>query len=319
VPSNNFVPSAMTGQQSNSSPSVLTQAAIVGVACASELTFFYPTWVAAKRLGAGLGWPRGRELYRGSVAVWLSYFPTLACDDLATRLLQPSISSTTSGRLGASGEQLIASAVAGAAAGLIVGAPTEGVVTRAHCLNIPVIQCLRETLQSKNGVRRLLLPHGQAAMVGREVPFSVGVFFLRDYFSAFFHGHEHHHHHTSSEPTKATSTGAKWWAEEVAASTATAVALNIFAHPPSALLALQQGHEMPIRTALKTLYSNGGLLGFYVGFGARTFTMCGSMFMIPTVMRLGAAFFADDHHVSPKVEVKHRREEVNETGLMNVA
>lgn len=312
----------MTGQTDGSSPGVFTQAAIVGVACASELVFFYPTWVAAKRLGAGLGWPRGRELYRGSVAVWLSYFPTLACDDLATRMLQPTIASSTSGKLGASGEQLIASAFAGAAAGLVVGAPTEGIVTRAHCLNIPVIQCLKDTLQSKNGLRRLLLPYGQAAMVGREVPFSVGVFFLRDYFSAFFHGHEHQHHqaHEKQQP-KPAPTGAKWWAEEVATSTSTAICLNIFAHPPSAILALQQGHEMPLRTALKTLYSNGGLLGFYIGFGARTFTMCGSMFVIPTVMRLGSAFFADStHQVAQKLEINHHVGQASDgVGLLNVA
>ncbi|CAE8687426.1 unnamed protein product, partial [Polarella glacialis] len=212
--------------------------------------------------------------------VWLSYFPTLACDDVCTRMLTPAFAEVMP-RLGPSGQQLMSSAVAGALAGLIVCAPTEGVVTRAHCEGRSVTEMLRLSLRQENGLQRLLMPYGQVAMVGREVPFSVGIFFLRDRFVSAFHG---------SSQGKGSSL--RWWAEEASASAACATTVNLVSHPPSAILALQQGRDISLSSACKALYARGGLIGFYVGFTARTVSIAGSMFVVPTVMELGSSLLS---------------------------
>lgn len=262
----------------------ILKAGLVGAGCGVDLALCYPLWVAAKRLGAGLGWPRGREMYRGVLPVWASYFPALACDDLSCRYLQPALHRVSPVPCSKDVEQLVAATVAGAVAGIVVAAPTEGVVTRAHCLGISCSQTLLQALQTRRGLRSILLPYGQAAMVGREVPFSVGIFFLRDWLSNIFHRPVSQGSESQSQEVPGLSM--RFCLNEVATASCSAFSINLVSHPPSVVLALQQAKNMPLKQALRQIYSNGGFRGFYVGFVARTVALTGSMAILPAFIRL---------------------------------
>jgi hypothetical protein len=109
-------------------------------------------------------------------------------------------------------------------------------------------------------------------MVGREVPFCIGVFFLRDHIAKWCH--ERLHRDSSMQ----------YWCGELASSMACATAVNIPAHPPSVVLAWQQAREVRLQDALSQIYTTSGLRGFYVGFVSRSCSLGGAMFVLPTIL-----------------------------------
>lgn len=253
---------------------MLPQTAMVGIATAADLALNYPLWIVAKRVAAGLAMPRGRELYKGAGVVWLAYFPTVALDEQFSRSLIAGVTAVAP-RLGHEGKELAACAAAGAISGLVVAAPVENIVTRAHYTNTSVPKALLNSLRVR-GVVNTLCPFGQAMMVGREVPFSVGIFFLRDHLAQWCH---------KRLDSANSGSSLHFWGGELASSLACATAVNAPAHPPSVILAWQQAREVNLSDACRQIYAHGGgLRGFYAGFVARSVSIGGAMFVVPTVL-----------------------------------
>jgi len=261
------------------STSTALRGALVGVACAADVVFNYPLWITSKRLGAGLGAPRGREIYKGGGTVWLSLFPTMACEDFCSRFLVPAVRAVAPS-IGHTGEELVAAAAGGVLAGVAVAAPIENLVTRAHRDGTSIGAVLRTSWRAE-GIVGIAMPLGQAAMVGREVPWAVGCFFFRDYLAQMCHS-------AADDPRvlgKASShRSVRWWAEEVISSMACSTLVGIVSHPSTVVLAQQQAHDLPFSVAIRKIYNNGGARGFYVGFISRAVSIGGSMFVIPTVL-----------------------------------
>mmetsp|Transcript_114674 Transcript_114674/g.180528 ORF Transcript_114674/g.180528 Transcript_114674/m.180528 type:complete len:290 (-) Transcript_114674:97-966(-) len=266
----------MTGNQEHGSSSTLAQTALVGVATAADLAINFPTWIIAKRLGAGLTLPRLSEMYKGSGTVWSAYFPTVACEERFSHSLTSAVGAMVPS-LGHQGKELAACAAAGAISGLVVAAPVENLVTRAHATEVSLGDALRTSLQ-RGGLFGTLCPYGQAMMVGREIPFSIGVFFLRDHIAQWCH------------KRLGRDSSFQYWSGELASSMACATIVNIPAHPPSVVLAWQQAREVCLSDALRQIYSKSGLRGFYKGFVSRSISIGGAMFVVPTVLAYDQAF-----------------------------
>merc|ERR1719428_1433432 len=157
---------------------MVKRTALVGLGSGADIVVNYPLWITAKRLGAGLSWPSVAEVYKGGGLLWASQFPTIACEDLGSRALVPCVRSMFGSSLSIDVEHAIAAGAAGALAGVVVASPTENVVTRAHKTGSSTLVATLDI--AKRGPRQALLPRGVAAMMGREIPFSLGLFFLKD-------------------------------------------------------------------------------------------------------------------------------------------
>jgi len=127
-------------------------------------------------------------------------------------------------------------------------------------------------------------------MVGREVPFAVGIFYLAEKSKELFHGRR-----ASKDNSWSLKSCIRWSLEEAAASVTCAAAVNIFSHPPSVVLARQQGLRIPLGQALREVYAQGALRGFYLGFVARTLSIAGSMWVVPLVLSLGSPWSSKAH------------------------
>lgn len=252
---------------------------VVGVACGADVLFNYPLWITSKRLAAGMRWPRGTEIYKGGGTVWLSLFPTMACEDFCSRFLVPAVRSVAPS-IGKNGEELVAAAAGGILGGVAIAAPIENLVTRAHRDQVSVGRALRACYRSE-GIFGVTMPLGQAAMVGREVPWAVGCFFFRDYLAQRCHG-------VHSGSSSSSGRSLRWWAEELVSSMACSTLVGIVSHPSTVVLAQQQANDMRFMEAVRSIHKSGGARGFYVGFIPRALSIGGSMFVIPTVLSFGS-------------------------------
>mmetsp|Transcript_106587 Transcript_106587/g.244043 ORF Transcript_106587/g.244043 Transcript_106587/m.244043 type:complete len:186 (-) Transcript_106587:187-744(-) len=143
----------------------LPRPAVMGLAAVCDITFNYPLWIVAKRTGAGLPLPRSvTETYKGGGLLWFSLFPTTAVEDGMTTLGAQSLGGAVS------------AAVSGGVAAVCVTSQVETLITRAHAMDGSLKGAFDKTWADA-GLRGLLLPYGMAAMVGREVPFALGLFF----------------------------------------------------------------------------------------------------------------------------------------------
>jgi len=122
-------------------------------------------------------------------------------------------------------------------------------------------------------------------MVGREIPFSLGLFFLKEHVARYWHGEQ-----GAPAEVPARSSVASWWAAELASSLSTSALTNVVAHPASVILALQQAHDLSLGNALARAWGNGGLRGFYTGFVSRTVAIAGTLTVVPLVISQGAVF-----------------------------
>eukprot|EP00928_Gymnodinium_smaydae_P032133 TRINITY_DN23351_c0_g1_i1.p1 TRINITY_DN23351_c0_g1~~TRINITY_DN23351_c0_g1_i1.p1 ORF type:complete len:299 (-),score=37.02 TRINITY_DN23351_c0_g1_i1:180-1076(-) len=278
-----------------SSVSMAGRFALVMGACSLDQLISYPVWISAKRFGAGMPWPRSiAESYKGAGLILAAYVPTVCVEDGVANLISPVLRRIAPG-LGHEGEELASSVCAGAIAGAFVAAPTENLVTRAHSLEQSVARVTRETLQ-REGLRGICLPYGMLACVGREVPFCVGIFFLRNRIVKQFHdwcGHDLSEESRNDDATKRSLPSLRWFGAELAGSLASSSVLNVVSHPPSVVLAMQQAHGMPIRDAMARIYSLGFFRGFYAGYALRTIAIGGSMFILPTCLRVGGAYLQE--------------------------
>lgn len=261
----------------------LRRGALVGLGAAGDIAINYPLWIIAKRVAAGLGWPAARDLYKGGGLLWLSLGPTFVCEDLCSRLLVPPATSAAARiglALGSEGEAALAAAAAGAVAGIAVAAPIENVLTRAHKTGFSTRDAARDI--TRGGIISTMMPRGMAAMVGREVPFSLGLFFLKERVA------RHFHKLAGTDQAHSGSSGAhaQWWCTELTASLTTSTVCNIPAHPPSVVLALQQAHDLQFRDALARACATGWR-GFYAGFAARTVAIAGTMTVVPLILARG--------------------------------
>mmetsp|Transcript_33019 Transcript_33019/g.77179 ORF Transcript_33019/g.77179 Transcript_33019/m.77179 type:complete len:321 (+) Transcript_33019:187-1149(+) len=271
-------------------PSAATQVMLVALATGCDQTINYPMWILAKRIGAGLGWPRVGDLYKGCAALYLTYFPTVAVEDASTRVLTDSLTRLAPS-LGDQGREVLAAACGGVAAGVLVANPTENIVVKAHARDTGVADACRYIWQ-KGGLRGMLCPYGSTAMMLREAPFSAGLFYLRDRMATFFHGQS-----TNSALAGGSKSRTRWWAEEFAGSIACAAIVNVASHPASVVLAMQQAYDITTREALRRLWSEGGLRSFYRGYLPRSATLGGTMFTVPTMMSLGASHLGRWEHL----------------------
>merc|ERR1712107_77398 len=119
--------------------------------------------------------------------------------------------------------------------------------------------------------------------VGREIPFSLGVWFLKERVGHRFHAMAGSRTDTSS----GVGAHAYWWTTELCASLTTSALCNIPAHPPSVILALQQAHGYKLNDAVSRAWDNGGWRGFYAGYLVRTIAIAGTMTVVPLILSRG--------------------------------
>ena len=100
----------------------------VAAASGADMVVNFPLWIAAKRLSAGLPLPRLGEIYKGSGALYLAFFPMMVVEDWATGV----VDRTLGGRLGDESRHLVSACASGPAAAVLVGSQVEGLITRAH-------------------------------------------------------------------------------------------------------------------------------------------------------------------------------------------
>mmetsp|Transcript_24456 Transcript_24456/g.44874 ORF Transcript_24456/g.44874 Transcript_24456/m.44874 type:complete len:312 (-) Transcript_24456:87-1022(-) len=274
-------------------PSGFTQVMLVALATGCDQILNYPMLILSKRLAAGIGCPRLADLYKGCAAIYCTYCPTVAVEDQCTRLFSNVICRITTS-LGEDGREVLSAACGGAAAGVLVANPTESIVVKAHARNCGVMDACR-TVWRQGGARGLLCPHGSLAMMSREAPFTMGLFFLRDRMASFFHG-EGLTDSSSSSSSSDTSRW-RWWAQEMAGSMACATIVNIPSHPASVVLAMQQAYDLSPSEACRRLYHEGGLKAFYRGYLARSTCLAGTMFIVPAVLSLGASHLGRWEHL----------------------
>jgi hypothetical protein len=269
----------------------LQRGALVGVGAFADVAVNTPLWISAKRIAAGLGYPRVREMYKGSSLLWFSIGPTFMLEDLCSRVMVPiarNCASKIGVTLGSEGEEAVAAAGSGAVGGVLVASPIENVVVRGHRNSVPIGVAARRIF-AEGGLHGLLLPKGAAAMVCREIPFAFGLFFFRERVA------ERWRVWTASDVEKQGSVKAagRWWIGELGASLTTSALVNIFAHPASVVLAQQQAYDVRFSTALARAQAqgNGSLLrGLFKGFVLRTVSIAGTMTVVPMVLSKGHLF-----------------------------
>mmetsp|Transcript_2180 Transcript_2180/g.5545 ORF Transcript_2180/g.5545 Transcript_2180/m.5545 type:complete len:329 (+) Transcript_2180:86-1072(+) len=298
------------GEERLPAPSGFTQVMLVAMATGCDQILNYPMLILSKRLAAGLGCPRFADLYKGCAAIYCTYMPTVAVEDQCTRLFSSAICRITT-CLSEDFREVLSAACGGAAAGVLVANPTESIVIKAHARNTGVMDACRAVWR-QGGARGLLCPHGSIAMMSREAPFTMGLFFLRDRMANFFHGegspdissssrsssdaHGEQHVHLSSV-TPGGANRWRWWSQELAGSIACAGVVNIPSHPASVVLAMQQAYDLTPREACRRLYHEDGLKAFFRGYLARTAALAGTMFIVPAVLSLGASHLGRWEHL----------------------
>lgn len=210
--------------------------------------------------------------------MWAGYLPTVTLEEWLSRQFSNILPLSVKSGLGTSGTELFSSVCAGAAAGVWIAAPIEYQITQSHMRNQRIDYTIIETAKKK-GIFKCVAPYGQAAMAGREIPFTVGLFFLRERIGRTVD--------SIFPPLHGLSTWKKscvWWSGQFSGSMITAMTIQIFAHPPSVLLALQQGRDLTLRQASSKIWLTFGWRGFYAGFVARTVSITGAALVFPIVM-----------------------------------
>lgn len=239
----------------------------------------YPLWIVAKRVGAGLGWPTSiRYYYRGSGLMWSGFFPTIAMEEFCSRRLQNALPVTLQTRLGHDGTEMVASVCAGTIAGICIAAPIEYQITQGHVRRQRIYQAIMHSVK-RVGLLGCIAPYGQVAMACREIPFTVGLFFLRDRFARIAFDVL-----PSENGLPTWKRNFIWFIGKFSSSAATAMSIQIFSHPPSVLLAQQQGHDLTMKQAFSKIYHTHGWRGFYAGFIARTTSFTGTALVFSVVM-----------------------------------
>lgn len=117
-------------------------------------------------------------------------------------------------------------------------------------------------------------------MMGREIPFSLGLFFLKDrahdLCSKWFN---------CSAPASSFRNAAYAQTADVLASLGTAAVCGLVSQPASVILALQQADDLPLSKALTQINREGITRGFYKGYVPRTIAIAGSLFVFPLIFR----------------------------------
>ena len=148
------------------------EARAVNVAAASgaDMVVNFPLWIAAKRLSAGLPLPRLGEIYKGSGALYLAFFPMMVVEDWATGV----VDRTLGGRLGDESRHLVSACASGPAAAVLVGSQVEGLITRAHGVGhrrhvdgIAVVQHFVQEAEDEEARAVAAAKHGVARADGR--------------------------------------------------------------------------------------------------------------------------------------------------------
>jgi hypothetical protein len=261
----------------------LKRGVLVGLGAGTDMAFNYPLWCVAKRLGAGLGWPSIREVYKGVGLLWASQFPTVACEDLGSRALVPFVRQVCGGSLSSDAEHAAAAGAAGALAGVAIASPTENVVTRAHKTGQSTSLAAKEVI--RGGLKQTLLPRGAAAMVGREIPFAMGLFYLKDRASQLCHKR-----FDCPAEASVVKRGIYWTIADVFASAGTAALCGVVSQPASVVLSLQQADDLPLRKALTQISREGITRGFYKGYIPRTISITGCLIVYPLVFDNASVF-----------------------------
>eukprot|EP00929_Paragymnodinium_shiwhaense_P074454 TRINITY_DN38110_c0_g1_i1.p1 TRINITY_DN38110_c0_g1~~TRINITY_DN38110_c0_g1_i1.p1 ORF type:complete len:288 (+),score=32.40 TRINITY_DN38110_c0_g1_i1:178-1041(+) len=275
------------GSQRCSNDSLMATAkrgALLGLSAGVDIAVNYPPWIIAKRVGAGLGMPALNDLYKGGGLLWVSLGPTYVCEDLGSRIFPPAVRVACGHALSDDGEEAVAAALAGAFTGVAVSSPIENVLTRAHKHGSSTMCAARDVI-CQGGLVGTFFPRGAVAMAGREIPFSLGLFYLRERVVNKMHDlGDAHQPHANGGPASAWG---RWWAAEITASLTTSAFVNIASHPASVVLAQQQAHDLPLATALSRLWADGLVKGFYAGYLFRTVAIAGTMTVVPLVIRAG--------------------------------
>ena len=148
---------------------------------AADITFNYPLWVAAKRLGVGLPAfpPSLRKVYRGGGSLWFSLAPTVVVEDNFTRWFSVGLPSSVPAH------GLLSAAASGTVAAVTVTSQVEHLITSAHARNMPMALTTKALLQER-GVVGLLLPPGMIMMACREAPFAASLFWLQPLLSTLY-------------------------------------------------------------------------------------------------------------------------------------
>jgi len=244
------------------------EARAVNVAAASgaDMVVNFPLWIAAKRLSAGLPLPRLGEIYKGSGALYLAFFPMMVVEDWATGV----VDRTLGGRLGDESRHLVSACASGPAAAVLVGSQVEGLITRAHGVGQSLGRSLMATAAAEGWVS-LLVPHGMLMVAAREVPYAGCLFFLSAKIRAAL-----------EPPEGAAAPLATRVPRDMLAAVLCACVAGPLSQVPCTIAAYQQAHALGIAAACRAIHRTG--LGFFAGLTARTASLAGSLFVFPFTM-----------------------------------
>jgi hypothetical protein len=101
--------------------------------------------------------------------LWFSLGPTTIIEDVVSRNLKQ----YGTGSL----HSAISAAASGVVAALLITSQVEHIITASHVRQKGILSTLRHLYRTQP--LSIILPPGMMAMVGREISFSTGLFFLR--------------------------------------------------------------------------------------------------------------------------------------------
>lgn len=153
--------------------------------------------------------------------------------------------------------------------------------------------------KQRGGLRALLLPHGMAMTVCREIPFASSMFFIQPLMREWIHGHLN-----SPTPSASSSSSSHSLSTSSSSSAVSALLSSLrsfgcdalcglltaalacpISHVPSVLAAYQQSRQISVGHAFSELWAQGGVRELLRGFGARTISLAGTLTVVPLAIR----------------------------------
>lgn len=175
-------------------------------------------------------------------------------------------------------------------AALLVTSQVEHIITASHVKNITITNTIKEFYY--NDIKKIFLPPGMIAMVGREIPFSTSLFYLRPLIEKeFMNLNEHKHEHENGSEI----IGFNRFLIDLKCGFLTSLFATPISHPASVIASYQQGHNQSLITSINYIFQKNGWKGFFRGLIARTLSLTGTFTIVPMVLRILTPLHQDEN------------------------
>lgn len=205
----------------------------------------------------------------------MSLGPTTIVEDLVTRILSSKYQNNN---------KIIHTSLSGIIAALTITSQVEHIITLSHVQNVSILQTIQQLYRTNK--RRILLPPGMIAMIGREVPFSTSLFYLRPLIEKEFISSHEQKQQQEEQHEGQFQFNFERFLIDLQCGLVTSLIATPISHPASVIASYQQGHNRPLFESMSVIYRLNGWKGFFRGLTARTLSLTGTFTIVPMVLRV---------------------------------